>query len=271
MNHKQITAQKKAGDILGRGLEATLFQIKPGITEIALNDFFEEYITKRGGFPGFKKVPGYKHAICVATNDVVVHGIPGKRVLKENDIICIDAGVYMDGYHTDMGETVKVLSSKLKIKSSDDEIDKFLRVGKQTMFAAIAQARIGNRTGHISKVIQEGVEGKGYSVVRSLIGHGVGKTLHEKPEIPGVLHGKIESTAEITLGMTLAIEVIYAKGQPDVVYGDDGWTIKTKDGSISAVFERTVLVTKNGPEIITRMSSDSDLEARLVTPIAKPV
>lgn len=259
MENNRINAQKKAGKILGDGLEATLALVKPGIKEIELNDFFEKFVTKRGGFPGFKKVPGYKHAICVATNDVIVHGIPGGRVLKQGDVICIDAGVYLDGYHTDMGETVPVIDQGSKLKTQKPEVDRFLKVGKETLFKSIKQAKPGNRIGHISKVIQENIEGANYSVVKSLIGHGVGRTLHEKPEIPGVLRGKIESTPLIEVGMALAIEVIYTMGKPDVVYsGEDGWSIATKDGSLSAVFERTVLVTEKGPEIISRLSTDMD-------------
>lgn len=254
---QKIEAMSKAGEILGDALQEALLHAKPGVTELELNDIVDAYIVKKGGYPGFKKVPGYKHAICACTNDVVVHGIPKKRVLKEGDSICIDTGVYLDGYHTDMGETIKIGGSIVDTEEDTDEVGKFFSIGKRTMWKAIEQAVVGNRVGHISKVIQDSIEGAGFSVVKNLVGHGVGKTLHEKPEIPGLLLQPIEKTPVIKDGMTLAIEVIYNMGGPEVEYeGEDGWTIVTADGSLSAVFERTILVSKNGPILLTKLPSD---------------
>ncbi len=254
---QKIEAMSKAGEILGAALDDALKHAKPGVTELELNDIVDKFITKHGGFPGFKKVPGYKHAICACTNDVVVHGIPKDRILKKGDIICIDTGVFLDGYHTDMGETIKVGEGVVDTKEDTDEVGRFLSVGKRTMWKAIEQAIPGNRVGHISQVIQQNVESAGYSVVRNLVGHGVGKTLHEKPEIPGILSQSIDKTPLIKSGMTLAIEVIYNMGEPDVEYdGEDGWTILTSDGSLSAVFERTILVSDNGPILLTKLPSD---------------
>lgn len=254
---KKIEAMSKAGQILGEALDHVLKHAKPGVTELELNNLVDKFITDKGGFPGFKKVPGYKHAICACTNDVVVHGIPTERVLNEGDSICIDTGVYLDGYHTDMGETIKIGGSVVDTVEDNDEVGKFLSVGKRTMWKAIEQAVPGKRVGHISEIIQKSVEGAGYSVVRNLVGHGVGKTLHEKPEIPGILMQEIEKTPLIKSGMTLAIEVIYNMGDPDVEYeGEDGWTIVTSDGSLSAVFERTILVGDDGPILLTKLSSD---------------
>lgn len=254
---QKIKAMKHGGKILGNTLNTALEHVTPGVTEIKLNDIADEYITQHGGYPGFKKVPGYKHAVCVATNDVVVHGIPKERVLKDGDIICIDVGVFYDGYHTDMGETVRVWNKESRVKNKEDDVDTFLKVGKETLWEAIRQAKPGNRIGHISQVVQNAVEGAGYSVVRNLVGHGVGKQLHEKPEVPGVLSQKIEKTPLIKPGMTLAIEVIYNMGKPDIEYdGSDDWTIVTADGSLSAVFERTIVVTEKGPQLLTRLPSD---------------
>lgn len=254
---QKIEAMSKAGQILGDALDEVLKHAKPGVTELELNNIVDSFITKRGGYPGFKKVPGYKHAICACTNDVVVHGIPTDRVLKEGDSICIDTGVFLDGYHTDMGETIKIGGDIVDTVEDSDELGKFLSLGKQTMWKAIEQAVPGNRIGHISQVIQAGVEGAGYSVVKNLVGHGVGKTLHEKPEIPGLLLDPIEKTPVIKTGMTLAIEVIYNMGGPEVEYeGEDGWSIVTSDGSVSAVFERTILVSENGPILLTKLPSD---------------
>jgi methionyl aminopeptidase len=254
---RKIEAMSTAGAILGNALDEALIHAKPGITEIELNDIVDSFITKNGGYPGFKKVPGYKHAICACTNEVIVHGIPKKRVLEEGDSICIDTGVFLDGYHTDMGETIKIGGKIVDTEKDTDEVGKFFSVGKQAMWRAIEQAVPGNRIGHISQVIQTAVEGAGYSVVKELVGHGVGKTLHEKPEIPGLLLRPIDKTPIIKSGMTLAIEVIYTMGGSAIEYaGRDGWTISTADKSLSAVFERTILVSDEGPILLTQLASD---------------
>ncbi|MGE5041538.1 MAG: type I methionyl aminopeptidase [Candidatus Levyibacteriota bacterium] len=244
---KEIEIMQRAGKVLGEVLQETLERVKPGITELELDLYAEKRIVELGGFPGFKKVEGYHHAICVATNDVVVHGIPKKRVLKEGDIIGIDCGVFLDGFHTDMAETVVVG------KTENKEIYKFLESGKEAMYAGIRQAKAGNHVGDISKAIQEIVEKRDrYSVTRSLIGHGVGRELHEDPQVPGYLSGKIERTPLLVPGMTIAVEVIYNMGTKDVVYeGSDDWTIVTEDGSLSSVFERTIEITAEEPRLIT--------------------
>lgn len=247
-NAKEIEIMTKGGKILAETVFALVKHAKPGVSELELEQLAEKLITEQGGQPGFKRVPGYHHTLCVSTNDVVVHGIPTSYRLQENDVIGIDCGVFLDGFNTDMSETIRVRSKK----SDDDEIDNFLVIGKKALIQAIEVIKPGNRIGHISKVIQEIVEGSGYSIVRSLIGHGVGRNLHEEPEIPGFLNKPIEKTPMLKEGMTLAIEVIYNMGKPDVVYTQtDDWTIKTKDGSISGVFERTVLVTKTGYKLLT--------------------
>lgn len=242
---EELEKMQYGGEILADVLFSLMKEIKPGVTELDIDRMAEERIKKRGGEPGFKKVKGYNHTICAATNDVVVHGIPTTYAFKTGDVVCIDCGVYYGGFHTDMAETVVV-------GTADAGVHDFVNAGKEALEKAIAVALLGNRIGHISKEIQETIEGKGYSVVRSLIGHGVGRELHEEPEIPGYLSGKIEKTPLLREGMTIAIEVIYNMGKPDVVYaGTDGWTIKSKDGSLSSVFERTVAITKDGPEVLT--------------------
>lgn len=255
---ERIEAIRHAGIIIGPALDKVLKRIKPGVTELELDAFIDRYITKHGACPGFKKVPGYKHAICACTNDVVVHGIPTKRVLKEGDSICIDTGAFYNGYHTDTAETIKVGGQIVDTYEPEDEVDEYFVTIKRAMWRGIAKAVAGNRVGDISKAIQDTVEGKGYSVVPHLIGHGVGKTLHEKPDIPGILMSPIEKTPVLKAGMTLAIEVISTMGEPDVEYAsDDGWAIVSSDGSLSAVFERTILVTDKEPEILTRLPSDT--------------
>lgn len=246
-NKSQIESMKKGGEILSFALREVLSQVREGVSEEELDELAETIIKEKGGQEGFKKVPGYIHTICVATNDVVVHGIPTPYKLKNGDVICIDCGVFYEGFHTDMAETV-VVGGEDKVSK---DIQKFLNTGKTALVEGIKQAKIGNRIGHISQVIQSIVEPAGYSIVRNLVGHGVGKDLHEEPEIPGFIKGSITKTPEIKEGMTLAIEVIYNMGSRDVVLDRDGWTIRTKDGALSAVFERSIVVTKDGPKYLT--------------------
>lgn len=245
---QQIKAMKKGGHMLTVALNETLAAVKPGVTEGELDKIAEQAVRRQGGESGFMKVPGYHHTICTATNEVIVHGIPGSYVLKKGDVICIDAGVFYKGLHTDMADTVVVGGNE----ATTQPIRDFLAAGQKALWAGISQAKAGNRVGDISKAIQEIVEGKGYSIVRTLVGHGVGRELHEEPEIPGYLATTVARTPLLKEGMTIAIEVIYAMGGPDVVYANnDGWTIKTADDSLSAVFERSIVVTKNGPVVLT--------------------
>lgn len=242
----QIKDMQHGGKILATVLKETLGMVKPGITEIELDKFAETRIRELGCEPGFQKVPGYAHTVCLSTNDVVVHGIPGNYSLKDGDIIGVDMGVYYKGLHTDMSQTIPV--GKVNKKTQE-----FLDVGLMALNEAIKQAQPGNRVGHISHVMQQTVEKEhGYSVVRELIGHGVGKDLHEEPEIPGYLADPIEKTAILKPGMTIAIEIIYNMGKKDIKYrSQDGWTIISKDGSLSGVFERSLAITDNGPLILT--------------------
>jgi len=249
---EEIEIMRIGGQILAEVLREVLKDAKPGVSEVELDRLAKELIREKGAESSFKKVKGYKHAICVSTNDVVVHGVPTGYKLKEGDIIGIDCGVYYRGFNTDVAHTVRVQSSKFKVKSSD-EVDRFLETGKRALEEAIKVARTGNRVGHISKKIQDIVEGAGYSVVRSLVGHGVGRSLHEDPEVPCYLNEKIEKTPLLVEGLAIAVEVIYNMGKADVIYSnDDGWTIKTKDGSLAGLFERTVAITKEGPLILTK-------------------
>lgn len=247
---EDIGKMKTGGKILAEVFLEVLKYVRPGVTELALDRLAGELIIKKGGEPGFKKVPGYVHTICTSTNDVVVHGIPTNYMFKEGDIVGVDCGVYYEGFHTDMAETTIVQNSEFKIQNGEKK--KFLETGKKALEEAIKVAKVGNRIGHISKTIQNIVEGSGYSIVRNLVGHGVGRELHEEPEIPGFLADSIKKTPLLIEGMTIAVEVIYNMGKKDVVYGNnDGWTITTKDGSLSAVFERTIAIVGNGPVILT--------------------
>lgn len=243
---QDINKMREGGKILAKVLFECLSNIKPGVTEREIDEMADNLIEKYGAKPAFKMVDGYSNATCISTNEVVVHGVPSYYKFEDGDIVGIDCGVFYEGFNTDMSESIVVGQSRNK------KIDEFLRIGKNALDKAIDEAVIGNRVGHISKTVQDIVEGSGYSVVRSLVGHGVGKELHEDPEIPGFLDKKIQMTPELKEGMTIAVEVIYNMGEPDVVYSsDDGWTISTKDGSLSGLYERTIAITKKGPIILT--------------------
>lgn len=246
---EQIDKMRVGGKILAEVLRKTLGGVKTGVTELEVNDIADRLIKEKGGEPGFKKVKGYSHAICVATNEVVVHGIPTIRPFEKGDVVCIDCGVFYGGLHTDMADTLLIPGDNAEENKKKEQ---FLAIGKKALIEAIAQAKGGNRVGHISQIIQEIVEGAGYSVVRNLVGHGVGRELHEEPEVPGFLSGSVGKTPLLKPGMTIAIEVIYNMGSSDVAYAsNDGWTIRSADNSLSAVFERTVLITSGQAEVLT--------------------
>lgn len=249
---QEILIMKRAGKILGEVLETVMNSIQEGMTELEIDALAEKLIREKGGEPGFKKVPGYHHTICISINDVVVHGIPTKRKVKKGDIVGVDCGVYLEGYHTDMAETILLPTGD----ESDMTKEQFLKAGKDALFNAIFQVKAGNRVGDVSLQMQN-VEKKGYSIVKSLVGHGVGKDLHEDPEIPGFLAKPIRKTPLFKENMTVAVEIIYNMGSEDIVYsGEDDWTIVTKDRNLSGLFERSMVVTKNSPELLTRFSTD---------------
>jgi methionyl aminopeptidase len=246
---EEVEIMKTGGHILATVLGEVMDAIKPGVTELEVDQLAEKRIRELGGEPGFMKVEGYHHTICVSTNDVVVHGIPTEYAFQEGDLVGIDCGVFYKGFHTDMSDSKYIKNEKAKSK---DEVDAFLENGKRALDAGIAAAKFGNHVGDISKAIQDIVEKEGgYSVVRSLIGHGVGRELHEAPEVPGYLARPIAKTPVLKEGMTIAVEVIYNMGKQDVVLDRDGWTIRTKDGKLAGLYERTIAITKDGPLMLT--------------------
>lgn len=243
---EEIEIMKIGGKMLADTLFETLQNVKPGMTEIEVDEMADRLIVEKGGEAAFKKVKGYHHATCISTNNVVVHGIPTDYKFKEGDVLGVDCGVFYKGFYTDMAHSIIVGGKK------ESGVKKFLDIGEKALNAGIGAAIGGNRIGNISKTIQNIVEGGGYSVVRSLIGHGVGRALHEEPEVPGYLNKKIEKTPLLRPGMTIAIEVIYNMGGFEVSYiKDDGWTIATSDGSTSGLFERTIAIRDKKPLILT--------------------
>jgi methionyl aminopeptidase len=244
----EIKAMTQAGKEASRILKILREASRPGVTTAELNDLAENEIAKVGMKPGFKTVRGYQYAICTTPNDQVVHGLPGDYVLGSGDLVSIDLGVMNEGLHTDTAISFEVRDS------GEDEINKenarFLEVGEKTLWAAIKLVKDGAKVGDISALIQDRIESAGYNIVKELTGHGVGYALHEDPLIPGF--GKKGTGPTLKEGMTIAVEVIYTMGHPEVGLLPDEWTIVTQDGSLAAVFEHTLLVGKQGPVVLTQ-------------------
>lgn len=249
----QLDLMRKSGEITAKALKAVLKAVKPGITLIELDNIAEAEIRKLGAVPGFMTVPGYSWTTCLTVNNEVVHGIPRLITLKAGDLFSCDIGAMYNGWHTDAAWSVIVGSDKTDPSSEaqDDfsEKNRFLKAGEEAMWQGINQARSGNKIGDIGAAMQKVVEGAGYSVVRSLVGHGIGKKLHEDPEIPGF--GRPGRGLPLKKDMTIAIEAIYNQGGPDVVLDADGWTISSKDGTWGGLFEMTVIVGGEAAEVLT--------------------
>jgi len=239
---KEIEIMKKSGQICANALKKVLEDIKPGTKLLNLDRIASKELERQGASSSFKTVEDYKYTICTTVNEQVVHGIPNDRVLEEGDIIGIDIGALYKNYHSDLAITVPVGET-----SEDTEI--FLNVGKTTLYEAINKAKVGNTIGDISETIQNRIEGSGYSIVKNLTGHGVGRELHEEPMVPGF--GKKGTGPKLVENMTIAIEIIYTKGSGEVVLGKDNWTISSKDKSIGGLFEQTIAINKNGPIVLT--------------------
>jgi methionyl aminopeptidase len=216
--------------------------LRPGVATEELDDVAAAFIRDHGGVPTSEGYKGYPKAICISPNDVVVHGIPDGFEVGDGDLVTIDVGVTLDGYIADSAYTFGV-------GDIDDRDQRLLDVAQDALAAGIAEAVVGNRVGDVSHAIQEVVESGGFSVVRSLVGHGVGRHYHEDPHIPNF--GEPGRGPRLSDGMTIAIEPMITAGSPDVLIMDDGWTIRTADGSMSAHFEHTVAITGDGPRILT--------------------
>lgn len=246
---QELLVMREGGKKLASILDALLAASIPGVVLQDIDLLAQKLIHAAGGTPSFQTVSGYKWATCLCVNDVVVHGVPSAYVLGDGDILTVDVGLLYKGLHTDTAWT-KIIGDKEGKKRAETE--RFLKVGEEALWKAIAVARAGNRIGHISQEIHKTIKGAGFSVVRSLVGHGVGKKLHEAPQIPGFIAEPVERTPVLKAGMTIAIEVIYAMGKHDVIYDTgDGWSITTKDGSLSSVFEHTVAITTGDPLVLT--------------------
>ncbi|MBO8131462.1 MAG: type I methionyl aminopeptidase [Candidatus Marinimicrobia bacterium] len=217
--------------------------IKPGIKTKVLDRLAYEFIVSKNAKPAFKGYKGYPATICISINEQVVHGIPGDRILKEGDIVSVDIGTLKNGYYGDVAYTYAV-------GDIDDEKKRLLEVTEKALYKGIEKAVPGNYLSDIGHAIQSHVEANGFSVVRTLVGHGIGRNLHESPEVPN--YGEPGRGPELRTGMTLAIEPMVNTGTFEVYTLEDGWTVVTLDGKPSAHFEHTIVITDNGPEILTR-------------------
>jgi len=240
---KDLESMRQAGLVVADALERLAGMVKPGITTAALDRFAEDYLAQRGAKPSFKGYNGFPASICSSVNEEVVHGIPGKRRLKEGDIVSIDLGAIVDGWHGDAAITVPV-------GEVDPEIMRLLKVTEEALYLGIEAAQPGVRLGVVSNTIQKHVEKAGFSVVRQYVGHGIGRQMHEDPPVPNF--GRPDRGPVLAEGMTIAIEPMVNAGGYEVLVTPDNWTVITKDGSYSAHFEHTIAITGNGPEILTR-------------------
>ena len=245
-SEREINLMRKAGEILARTHEELGAAIKPGMSTMDIDRLGEKIIRGFGCIPSFKNYNGYPASICVSVNDEVVHGIPNKkRILREGDMVSLDAGLIYQGYHSDAARTYGV-------GEISKEAQKLIEVTRQSFFEGIKFAKAGNHLNDISAAIQAYAESFGFGVVRDLVGHGIGSHLHEDPEVPNFAGRR--RGLKLRPGMTLAIEPMINAGTPEVVWLDDDWTVVTEDGALSAHYENTVLITEGEPELLSLVS-----------------
>ncbi len=239
----EVEKMRASNLIVAEVLEALNEKVNIGATSLELDRLAEELIIKRGAKPAFKGYRGYKHTLCTSFNEEVVHGIPCKREIKDGDIIGIDCGVLYNGFYGDSART-------FAIGNVSDEAKKLIKVTEESLYIGIEKAIVGNRLFDISAAVQKNVEGNGFSVVRDFVGHGIGTSLHEDPQIPNF--GEAGTGVKLRAGMVLALEPMVNIGTYKVKVQDDKWTVVTEDGKLSAHFEHTIAVTENGPYILSK-------------------
>ena len=240
---EEIEKMSRAGVILGECLAHLAAQVRPGITTLDLDHEADTFIRDHGCVPGFLGYYDYPNSLCVSVNDEVVHGIPGRRQIAEGDLVSLDCGLILDGWWADSGLSVCC-------GEPSSEVRKLLDVTEEALRRGIAQARPGNHIGDIGHAVQSFVEGQGFSVVRQYVGHGIGRNMHEPPQVPN--YGKAGTGNVLKPGYVLAIEPMVNAGGPEVRVLDDQWTVVTVDHRLSCYFEHTVAVTDEGPRVLTR-------------------
>jgi methionyl aminopeptidase len=241
---KKITAMREGGKRLAVVKQSLADLVQPGISFEEIEAHAQRLIKEQGCVPSFSTVKGYSWATCLMRNDEMCHGIPKGKRAEAGDVLKIDVGLIFDGYHLDTTTTVAV-------GTVSSEIQDFLKVGQKSLAQAIKQAKAGNSVYDISNAMEKVVTGAGYSCVYQLCGHGISTQLHEEPEISCIAYRR-DKKVKLYDGQTIAVEIMYAMGSAALIIDDDGWTYKTADGSMAAMFEETVLVTKQGPEILTQ-------------------
>ena len=243
---EQLDKMAAAGAVHARCMKMLTAKVRPGVTTAELDRAAEKFIRSQGGVPTFKGFRGFPGSICASPNSMVVHGIPGPRKLEKGDILSLDIGVTLDGWVADGASTIPV-------GPIDETTERLLEVTKRSLDDAVAQVVPGNRIGDISHAVQTTVEAAGFSIIRSLVGHGVGQNMHEEPQIPN--YGPPGRGPEIEAGMTFAIEPMVNVGGPEIYMDDDGWSVFSQDGSMAAHFEYSVAATEDGPRILTPWDS----------------
>ena len=247
-NSMQLNAMKEAGRITGETLLVARELVRPGISTKELDDAIRAYIEKCGAKPSFLGYHGFPGSACISINDEVIHGIPSaKRFLQEGDIVKIDVGAFINGYHGDSARTIPV-------GKVSDEALKLMKATRDSFFAGAQMAVAGNRIGDIGSAISESVRPYGYGVVREFIGHGIGRNVHEEPDVPN--YGTAGRGVRLCNGMTIAVEPMINIGTEKVIVLPDGWTVKTADGSLSAHYENTIAITPDGVQILTLIDND---------------
>ena len=241
-SNDEIALMKKAGKIVGETLLLLEKEVKPGVTTAELDMMAEEFITKHGAKPSFKGLYGFPSSLCISVNEQVIHGFPGAYVLKEGDIVSVDCGACINGFHGDAARTFPV-------GNIPKEAQRLIDVTRDSFFKGIEYAKVGNRLSDISHEIQSYVEAAGFSVVRDFVGHGIGRNVHEDPNVPNF--GKSGRGPKLVEGMVLAIEPMVNAGTYNVRTLKDRWTVVTADNSLSAHYENTVAILSDGPEILT--------------------
>ncbi|MGH7721458.1 MAG: type I methionyl aminopeptidase [Candidatus Dormibacteria bacterium] len=239
---EEIERMRASGRILGACLAHLAAAVRPGITTLDLDSLADTFIRDHGCFPGFLGYQGYPNSLCVSVNDEVVHGIPGARVIDEGDLVSLDCGLILDGWWADSGLSVACAEAT-------PEVSRLIEVTRESLERGIGAARPGNRIGDIGHAIQTYAESEGYSLVREYVGHGIGRNMHEPPQVPN--HGQPATGNLLKPGYVLAIEPMVNAGGPQVRVLDDGWTVVTMDGRLSCYFEHTVAITEDGPEVLT--------------------
>jgi methionyl aminopeptidase len=255
----QIEKMAVAGRLVADVLDALEAEVRPGITTADLDAIAEEMIRGAGGIPSFIGVPGrrapYRHSLCISIDDEVVHGIPGKRVIREGELVSVDAGAIVDGWHGDAARTFVV-------GDVTEEARTLVEATRQAMYAGIAAAQPGNYLADIGGVIEDIAHASGYGIVRAFVGHGIGNEMHEEPQVPNYRTGS--RGRRIEPGLCLAIEPMFTLGSHEVRVKDDGWTVETLDGKLAAHWEHTIAITADGPRILTaNQASEAALETAL--------